>query len=116
MGFGEAISTCFRKYADFNGRARRPEFWWFALFLFLTSAAAATVDEALFGRHELLQGLWALATFLPSLGVSVRRLHDIGKSGWWVLLHLIPLVGWIILLIWYCRKSEGPNRFGDAPA
>jgi uncharacterized membrane protein YhaH (DUF805 family) len=116
MGFGEAISTCFRKYAEFNGRARRPEFWWFALFLLLTQLAAGVVDEAVFGGRDMVEGLWTLATFLPSLSVSVRRLHDVGKSGWWVLFGLIPVVGWIVLLVWYCQRgAEEANRFGGAP-
>lgn len=106
MDFFTAIKTCFAKYADFTGRATRSEFWWFVLFLFLA-------DLVLFAVLHLLWYVFTIAVFLPRLAVAVRRLHDIDRSGWWVLIALVPLVGWIVLLIWYCQKSDPiDNRFG----
>lgn len=110
-----------RKYAVFHGRSRRSEYWYFALFYFLICIALGIVDgitgtasaQTGFG---LLGPLFVLAMFIPSLSVGVRRLHDIGKSGWWLLLSLIPLVGFIVLLVWACRDSEpGTNAYGPNP-
>lgn len=117
MNFGQSISTCFRKYADFNGRAARPELWWFVLFLFLADAAAGVIDQGLSGGRDFVSGLWSLAVLVPSLAVWARRLHDTDRSGWWVLLGLIPIAGWIVLIIWGCQPgTDGPNRFGERPA
>lgn len=121
MTFSEAVRTCFEKYATFRGRARRSEFWWFALFVFLAQFALGLIDAALFGTGpgatRLLNPLFSLAVFLPSLAVSVRRLHDIGRTGWWVLIYLIPVVGFLVLLWWYTRPGEPvANRFGPPPA
>jgi uncharacterized membrane protein YhaH (DUF805 family) len=104
MTFGESISTCFSKYATFNGRAPRSEYWWFVLFTFLVSLATGMVSQT-------LSGLFSLAVLLPSLAVGVRRLHDIDKSGWFLLLGLIPIVGWIILIVWAAQEGKEPNRF-----
>lgn len=104
MTFGESIRTCFTKYATFEGRAARSEFWWFFLFTFLASAAASMINDT-------LSGLVSLATLLPSLAVGARRLHDTNRSGWYLLLWLIPLVGWIILVIWAIQEAREPNRF-----
>jgi len=110
MTFGEAIATCFKKYADFTGRAARAEYWWFTLFIFLASIGMAIVSET-------LAALFSLGTTLPCLAVVTRRLHDTDRSGWWQLLWLVPLLGWIPLLIWATQKGKAePNRFGDAPA
>ncbi|EJL49150.1 MULTISPECIES: DUF805 domain-containing protein [unclassified Rhizobium] len=115
MGFTEAVSTVFSKYAVFSGRAGRPEFWWFALFNVIASLILAFLDKVLFG-YEILGALYGLAVLLPGLGVAVRRLHDIGRSGWWILVGVIPLVGWIVLLVWYVsRGTPGFNEYG-APA
>lgn len=114
-GFGDAISTCFRKYVTFSGRAARPEYWWFILFIILGGVAASIVDAAIFGSGHIdpLNGLFSLAVFLPNLAVTARRLHDTDRSGWWMLLALIPLVGLIILIVWLCgRGTPGRNRFG----
>lgn len=104
MNFTEAISTCFRKYGDFSGRAARSEYWWWELFLVLCTLAAA-----LFG--EKVSALFSLATLLPSLAVGARRLHDIDKSGWWQLLWFIPVIGWLVLLYWAVQPGRDPNRF-----
>lgn len=106
MTFGESIRTCFTKYATFDGRASRSEFWWFVLFTFLASAAAGLISEA-------LSGLVSLATLLPSLAVGARRLHDTNRSGWFLLLWLVPLVGWIVLVVWAAQEAREPNRFSS---
>lgn len=104
MTFGESISSCFSKYADFNGRATRSEYWWWMLFTILAAIAAVIINE-------MLYGLVVLGTFLPTIAVTTRRLHDTDRSGWFQLLALIPLVGAIILIIWYAQEGKEENRF-----
>jgi len=124
-GFVGAVQTCFNKYVTFAGRARRPEFWWFVLFGIGGGIAASIVDGMLFGpivwRGEYghveaggpVNGLFHLAVFLPSIAVGARRLHDIGRSGWWQLLWLVPIVGWVVLIVFYAKRGAAePNRFG----
>lgn len=121
MDLMTAVKTCFGKYATFSGRARRSEYWWFVLFNVLVNFALGIVDGVLFGFHgdaapQVLSGLYALVILLPSLAVAVRRLHDLGRSGWWLLIWLIPLIGWIILIWWFATKGEdGPNGYGPDP-
>lgn len=121
--FGEAVSTCWKKYGDFDGRAQRPEFWWWILFVTLLQVAASivlTVLLVLFQNAGFLQWLGVmifmivvLAVILPSIAVSVRRLHDRDLSGWWYLLGFVPF-GSIVLLVWYVLPgTPGPNRYGD---
>jgi len=105
MNFADAIRTCFTKYVDFNGRAKRPEFWWWVLFVFLASLVAQWIGD-------VPSALVSLATLLPSIAVGARRLHDIDKSGWWQLVGLIPFIGWIIMIWWCVQDSKEPNRFG----
>ena len=95
MNFGQAISSCLSKYATFSGRASRPEFWWFALFQFLVSAAAGLLGETV--NNLVLIGL-----LLPALAVGTRRLHDIGKSGWWQLL-MLTVIGLLVLIYWWVQ-------------
>jgi uncharacterized membrane protein YhaH (DUF805 family) len=104
MTFGESISTCFSKYATFEGRASRSEYWWFFLFTCLASVASGMVSET-------LSGLFSLAVLLPSLAVGARRLHDVNKSGWFLLLWFIPIIGWIVLIVWAVQEGKEPNRF-----
>lgn len=104
MTFGESIKTCFSKYADFSGRASRSEYWWWFLFLVLGTIAASIVND-------MVSALFSLGTVLPSLAVGCRRLHDIDKSGWFQLLNLIPLIGWVILVYWAVQEGKEPNRF-----
>ena len=117
-----------RKYADFNGRARRKEYWMFALFVFviyiglaiaggLLMAVVAKTTHGAAGLVFLAPAyLFILAMLIPSLSVAVRRLHDTGKSGWFLLIGLIPFIGSIILLVFYCMDSQpGPNEFGPNP-
>ncbi|HUY83298.1 MAG TPA: DUF805 domain-containing protein [Steroidobacteraceae bacterium] len=110
MGFGEAVKLCFRKYAQFEGRAARPEYWWFVLFTIVVGAATKILGDALYG-------VFALATLLPSIAVGVRRLHDTGRSGAWLLLWLIPVVGWFIVLIFEAERGvPDSNEYGAPPA
>lgn len=107
MTFTESIRTCFTKYANFNGRAVRSEYWWFVLFSVLVSSALHLINPS-----DLLGGIFSLAILLPSLAVAARRLHDTNRSGWFLLLNLIPIIGWIILLVWYVQKgTEGFNQY-----
>ena len=110
-----------KKYATFSGRARRKEYWFFVLFYVLISIVAAVID-VMTGSFDSTMGmgmlglLVALALLIPSLAVAVRRLHDTDRSGWWVLLCLIPLIGGIWLLVLLCLDSTpGDNRFGPNP-
>ena len=105
MSFIDAVQTCFKKYADFTGRATRSEFWWWVLFVILATAIAQVIGDA-------PAAIVSLATLLPYLAVGARRLHDIGRSGWWQLIGLIPLIGWLIMLYWCVQPSEGENRYG----
>ncbi len=127
MGFGQAISSCFSQYVTFSGRASRSEYWYFTLFIILVEIVVQIL--AALGRLSgspgmmmagaglsILLALFMLAIFLPGLAVIVRRLHDIDRSGWWYLIGLVPLVGVILLLVWFCsRGTNGPNRFGADP-
>lgn len=109
MDFKQAVITCLRdKYADFKGRAGRAEYWWFFLFQVIVMVILGMVSE-------MIQGVASLALLLPGLGVGARRLHDIGKSGWFQLLWFIPVIGWGILIYWACQPSGAENEHG-APA
>ncbi|GAB4181413.1 MAG: DUF805 domain-containing protein [Calditrichia bacterium] len=104
-----------KKYAVFDGRARRMEYWMFVLFNLIMSLIVNAVDWML-GTGGILGFLYMIAVFIPSLAVSVRRLHDIGKSGWWMLLIFIPILGAIILIIFFIMDSqEGDNQYGPNP-
>jgi uncharacterized membrane protein YhaH (DUF805 family) len=117
MGFQEAIRSVWGKYLTISGRAPRSEYWWWFLFIFLASAVLGIVDRALFGREvQVLGAIFSLATLLPSICVAGRRLHDRDMSAWWLLLWLIPLIGWLVLLYFYVTPgTPGPNRFGPDP-
>lgn len=110
-----------KKYATFSGRARRKEYWMFSLFNVIFAFVCAFLDGLLgFISYEtglgILGSLYLLATFLPSLAVLVRRLHDTDRSGWWVLIGIIPLIGAIVVLVFACLDSKvGENRFGPNP-
>ncbi len=107
--FKSAVVTCFKKYAAFDGRARRSELWYFSFFSFLLLTPLVLIAP-------ILYLLIVLGLFLPSLGVQIRRLHDIDRSGWWLLVSFIPLVGYILLIVWFCGKgTAGTNRFGPDP-
>ncbi len=110
MSFTDSIKFCFAKYADFNGRARLPEFWWFALFCFGSALALEFLNT-------YVSWLFSLATLLPSLAVGARRLHDTNKSGWLQLLWLIPILGWIAMIYFLIVQGDaGDNQYGAPPA
>ena len=114
MDFQTAVRTCLNKYVVISGRARRSEYWWFALFSIIGSIILSIVDSVL--GIQALSSLWSLALLLPSICVGGRRLHDLDKSAWWMLIVLIPLIGWIIMIVWAATKgTDGPNRFGSDP-
>jgi len=126
MGFGAAIKSFWSNYTNFKGRARRSEYWFTVLFLFLTNLAATAIDAAVFATdlEEFLMGggwgpigiIWTLTILLPSLALLVRRLHDTNKTAWWILISLVPLVGGIVLLVFALLDSDpGDNRYGPSP-
>ena len=140
MGFREAVTVCIQDYYTFSGRARRPEFWWFFLFVVVGTLLLSAVDAVIFGEGMLLglNGLFGLLTFLPQLAVSWRRMHDTGRPGWFNLLPVVPIVPlliigpgdplptlvlmllsavvMIVVLVWLVQPSRPmPNRFGPEP-
>ena len=105
MTFTESIQTCFKKYADFNGRATKSEFWWWTLFVVLISIGGQLIGD-------IPGAIVSLGTLLPCLAVSSRRLHDIYRSGWWQLIGFIPLIGWAIMIYWCVQDSTSQNAYG----
>ncbi|MEH7451639.1 DUF805 domain-containing protein [Gottfriedia acidiceleris] len=104
-----------KNYVVFNGRARRTEYWMFFLFNAIITIILSIL-QSIANIDNVLTGIYGLLTILPSLAVGARRLHDSGKSGWWLLIGLIPFIGTIILIIFFCLDSEeGDNRFGANP-
>jgi uncharacterized membrane protein YhaH (DUF805 family) len=104
--FTQAISTCFSKFVDFSGRASRSEFWWFFLFQVIVLVVASIV-------HPVLYLIVALGLLLPGTGASVRRLHDTGRTGWWVLISLVPLIGLVLIYFLALEGNTGANQYGD---
>lgn len=131
MNFTDAVKSCLSKYATFSGRSARSEFWYFWLFSILIMIVASILDRILgttFTMADISSGarvdagygylylIAALALFLPSLAVGIRRLHDTNRSGWWYFIVLIPLIGSILLLVWFCtRGTTGDNQYGHDP-
>ena len=114
MTFEQAVRSCYSNYVTFSGRAARSEYWFFVLFQCVITIFCWVLIP--FGLGRALLGLFALANFLPAISVTVRRLHDTDRSGWWYWIALVPLVGAILLLIWFCtRGTYGTNRFGPDP-
>ncbi|MEI8156133.1 MAG: DUF805 domain-containing protein [Burkholderiales bacterium] len=103
MTFQESIKLCFAKYADFTGRATRPEYWWFMLFIMLASTGASMTSS-------ILGGLFSLGTLLPSIAVATRRLHDTGRSGWWQLIVLVPVIGLIVILVFLAQEGKSDSQ------
>lgn len=127
MGFVEAIQAGFNNYANFSGRATRPEYWWWFLFSWIVSIIAQILDGAtrvgpvgtqtaagtFVGIISIIVGL---ALLIPSWSVLVRRLHDTDRSGWWWLIGIIPIIGWIVLIVFLASPgTPGPNRYGPSP-
>ena len=126
MDFQTALRSFWTRYRDFRGRSRRSEYWLIQLFLVVTNIAVAIIDLALMGwdvDRFIANGgggivglVWILVTIVPALAVLVRRLHDTGKSGWWALVGLLPLVGAVVLLVFTVTDSSpGENKFGLSP-
>lgn len=123
MNMIEAVKAVFSKYATFEGRARRSEYWWFVLFNLIVSIILTVILGGGRGMGAggmvgggLLANIWSLAMLLPSLAVGARRLHDIDRTGWWQLIWFIPVIGWIVLIVFFAsRGTAGTNRFGADP-
>lgn len=124
---GQAVSTCFRKYADFSGRASRSEFWFFYLFLVIVSVVLQVIENLIgisanipgdeTGAYPvgvgILSALWFLATLIPLLAVGVRRLHDTGRAGWWWFMWLLCCIGPIVLIVfWASPTTPADNQYG----
>ena len=122
MSFQEAIQTVFSKYATFGGRARRSEYWYFMLFVCCVNVIIRIL-AMIVGDNSILTPvlagismIFSLGVLVPQIAVAVRRLHDIGKSGWFYLIGLIPLIGWILMIVWFCTDSQpGDNQYGPNP-
>lgn len=113
MNMQEAVRSVLTQYAGFSGRARRSEYWFYTLALFIASMVASIIDMIL--GIQILQVIVALGTLVPGLAVGARRLHDTGRSGWWQLIGIIPIVGWILLIVWFATDSEPDNKYGPNP-
>jgi uncharacterized membrane protein YhaH (DUF805 family) len=120
MNFFEAISSGFRNYVNFSTRAVRSEYWYWTLFVTIVVVVFSSLDELLYpgaklGAFSIANMLISLALILPGLAVSVRRLHDIDRTGWWLLLGF-TVIGAFVLIYWAClRGTLAPNRFGPDP-
>lgn len=126
MNFVQAIKSGYQGYVKFSGRSSRSEFWYWTLFQIVVSIIISFVEGG--GHTDVAGGMvnanyqagpialvWSLANLLPGIAVSIRRMHDIDRSGWWLFIACIPLVGWIILIVWDCKEgTAGANRFGPA--
>lgn len=113
VGFGEAIRLFFVNYVNFTGRASRSEYWWVFLFAAIVGFVVGLIDGLL--DTQVFAIIVELAFLIPSLSLCIRRLHDIGKKWTWILMGLIPLVGQIILIVYYCRESDNDNQWGPRP-
>ena len=118
-----AVRSVLSNYATFSGRASRPEFWWWILAIFLLGFLIQLLDAFIVApmlgfepsdenAGQPLSLIFSLAILIPAIAVAVRRLHDAGKSGWWLLLSFVPIIGTLILLWFYTRPSDGPNDWG----
>ena len=111
MDFSQAITSGFENYTNFRGRAVRSEYWYWLLFNVLVSIGASIVDATI--GTSLVSALVGLAVFLPGLAVTFRRLHDTDHSGWWILISLIPIIGFIVMLVFLTKAGDPePNRYG----
>jgi uncharacterized membrane protein YhaH (DUF805 family) len=109
----EYFKLALSKYAEFTGRSRRSEYWYFILVYTLISSAVNTFAFILGDWVTMLGSLVGFALFIPSLAVSIRRLHDTGRSGWWLLIGVVPLIGIILLIVWFATDSQpGANEYG----
>lgn len=110
--------TVLKRYAEFEGRASRSEFWYFTLFNIIAFVVAGILDgvlAGLFGGMPVLTVIYALGTLIPSIAVAIRRLHDTGRSGWWYLLGLVPLLGLVLIVFFVFDSQPGENQYGANP-
>lgn len=114
MTFGQAVSSCFSKYATFGGRASVSEYWFWVLFQLIVTVPFGILYSATGSMaFQIINSLISLALLLPTLAVAVRRMHDIGKGGGWIFIGLVPIIGWIWFIVLACQSSQpGENRFG----
>lgn len=119
MSFTQAIQSAFEKYFTISGRASRSEYWYFVLFCLIGAFVFGMIDGAIFGSALLLapiSTIFSLVTFVPSVALGFRRLHDTNRSAWWLLLSLVPVIGWVVLLVFYIQKgTDGENTYGADP-
>ena len=115
MGPMQAIQSVLANYANFNGRARRSEYWWFFVVVNVLIGALVAVGGAIAPPLAGIGGLLGLAFLLPAWAVTVRRLHDTDRSGWWILLGLVPFGGLVLLVFFALPGTSGPNQFGSEP-
>lgn len=114
MDIKQAVKTVLANYANFEGRSGRAEYWWWAL-AFTVAYAAVYILGGILGTGILLAQLFAVALLIPSIAVAVRRLHDVGLSGWWCLLAFAPIANLVFWLIFFTKPSVGPNQYGPGP-
>lgn len=117
VSFREAVTRALKEnYCNFEGRASRSEYWWFCLFQVILGCVVSVLFSFSQTLYLTMSGVVNLALLLPSLGLSVRRLHDTNHSGWWLLIGLVPFIGLIVLLVWFIQDSEHhPNQYGPEP-
>jgi uncharacterized membrane protein YhaH (DUF805 family) len=114
MSFSEAVKDGFDHYAKFDGRASRSSFWWWVLFGIIVGVVASILDSAI--DATIFSIIVSLGLLLPNISKGIRRLHDTGRTGWWLLIAFVPLIGFIVLLIFYLEKSDpAANEYGPAP-
>ena len=111
VSFSSAVSLGFQRWSDFSGRSTRAEYWWWWLFAFVVTVLAQIIDMAA-GLGGVIYGIVAIVFFVPNLAVLVRRLHDVGKSGWVIFINIIPIVGWVIFFVWIVTESKADNKYG----
>ncbi len=121
MGIQQAVAICFSKYMAFDGRATRAEYWWWVVFIVAATVILIAAGDIVLGTDSgaggVMAGLFILVTILPGLAVTIRRLHDSDHSGWWILVHLVPVIGGLWFLYFMAiAGTQGPNRFGDGLA
>lgn len=106
----------FQNYVNFSGRTRRRDYWYVVLVNFVIALVLQLLAQYVAGFFSILAGLYSLAVFIPGIAISFRRLHDTGKSAWWILLCLVPVIGSIVVLIFFCMDSQpGANQYGPNP-